>query len=417
MRSDLLHVVTVYFNPIRWDSRLRLYKDFEQHMLDCGVRLTTVECQLGERPFELGDNPHITHVPVRAKTILWNKESLLRIGMSRLPDPDWKYVCWSDSDIFFRKSDWAYETVHALQQYDVVQPWSDAYDLGPGDSHLAVYKSFLHQYWHGHSVVYGVAGHNSHFEKRVRGLENSQPHPKDGVPAISQELIAQQVQQHLKHGPHPHGPHKPHPTHPPHGPHDPKNPNGTDPNAPCPVCPPCPPCPPVPPYYGFVSQIQAAKMPWWKRDGGPHEYPHTGYVWAARRSVIDGVGGLFDIAAMGAGDYHMALALCGYADRSIPGKVSESYRKHLMAWEERAFQHVNFNLGYIPGTIEHSFHGSKGHRRYIDRWQIILEHDFDPDTDILRNAHGVFELRCTKPKLRHDLDVYFRQRNEDANIL
>ena len=113
----------------------------------------------------------------------------------------------------------------------------------------------------------------------------------------------------------------------------------------------------------------------------------------------------------------MALALAGHADKSVPGNVHQSYKKHLMAWEERALQYVNFNMGYLQGTIEHRFHGSKGSRRYIDRWQIILEHGFDPDTDILRNAHGVFELRCTKPKLRHDLDVYFRERNEDANII
>lgn len=88
-----------------------------------------------------------------------------------------------------------------------------------------------------------------------------------------------------------------------------------------------------------------------------------------------------------------------------------------MTWQERALEFVNFNMGYLQGTVEHSFHGAKGNRRYVDRWQIILEHDFDPDVDILRNAHGVFELRCTKPKLRHDLNVYFKQRNEDHNCI
>jgi hypothetical protein len=167
----------------------------------------------------------------------------------------------------------------------------------------------------------------------------------------------------------------------------------------------------------MVESKTAERMPWWKRDGGPHDYPHTGYAWAATRHAIESLGGLFDLAAMGAGDYHMALALVGYCDRSIPGKVHPSYRKHLMEWQDRALQHVNFNLGYMQGTIEHNFHGAKGNRRYIDRWQIVLEHDFDPDIDIQRNSHGVLELRCTKPQLRHDLDVYLRQRLEDANCI
>ena len=125
-----LHVVTAFANPVRWVSRLAAHQAFEQHMLDSGVHLTTVECAYGERPFELPDHPHINRVRVRAKTLVWNKENLINIGISRLP-ADWKHVAWVDGDVEFRKDNWALETLHALQQYDVVQPWSDAYDLGP----------------------------------------------------------------------------------------------------------------------------------------------------------------------------------------------------------------------------------------------------------------------------------------------
>lgn len=417
MRADLLDVVTVYYNPVRWESRNRLTKQFIDHMLDTGVRLTVVECQVGERPFELSDIEHINHVPVRSKTLCWNKESLLRVGISRL-DPDWKYVCWSDSDIYFRKHDWAVSAVHALQQYDIIQPWSDAYDLGPNDSHLAAYKSFCHQWWHGKSCVYGIDPQQSNFERRVNGLGLKKSNIWEPV------RVAQDKHQTAKH----HDPHKPHDPKNPHGPHDPDDPNcccccckdggrhhhpkdGDD----CCCC-----CCPPPPYYGLVGMHAAqmgAKRPWWKRDGGPHEYPHTGYVWAATRHAMESVGGLFDIAAMGAGDYHMALAMIGYADRSMPSSVNGSYRKHLKEWETRALRDINYNIGYLPGTIEHNFHGSKSNRRYIDRWQIFLEHDFDPDTDIMKNSYGVMELTCRKPRLRHDLDVYLRQRNEDANTI
>lgn len=403
MDAGLLNTVTCYYNPIRWEARLRTCKEHLEHLLDTGTKPLLVECQTGDRSFQFADFPHIRHVGVRSKTLLWNKESLLRIGMQRL-DPDWEYVCWTDADIKFRKSDWAYETVHALQIYDVLQPWSDAYDLGPGDAHLAVYKSFMHQFWHGQSCVYGVPPEKTAFERRVAGLPAAPV--SDPVQVERPKQVALALNNLRKH--HPHGP-----KHHPHVPHDPN-----DPNCPCCspcYCPPCPPCPP--PYYGMVGPAEAAKMPWWKRDGGPHEYPHTGYAWAATRRSIEALGGLFEVAAMGAGDYHMALALIGYADRSIPGKVNPSYRKHLMEWQERALRDINFNLGYIPGTIEHSWHGRKADRRYIDRWQIILEHDFDPDTDIMKNSHGVIELTCRKPKLRHDLDVYLRQRQEDANVL
>jgi hypothetical protein len=139
MQNNLLHVVTAVSNPVRWKSRIRLYKDFEQHMLDSGVNLTTVECAFGERPFECTGNPRVKHVGVRAKGLLWTKENLLNIGISQTPG---KYIATIDADIMFRKDNWASETVHALQQYDVVQPWSDCYDLGPNDDHLQRHRSF-----------------------------------------------------------------------------------------------------------------------------------------------------------------------------------------------------------------------------------------------------------------------------------
>ena len=131
MRADLLHVVTCVYNPLRWQTRLAHYRRFREHMLDSGVRLTVVECALGERPHELGEDPHVTHVPVRARTLAWNKECLINIGIHRGLPPDAQYIAWIDADIEHRNRNWASDTVHALQQYRVVQTWSEALDLGP----------------------------------------------------------------------------------------------------------------------------------------------------------------------------------------------------------------------------------------------------------------------------------------------
>jgi hypothetical protein len=266
----------------------------------------------------------INHVGVRAKTLLWNKECLINLGVRDMARnfPDWRYVAWCDGDIRFRKPDWAIETLHALQQYEVVQPWVDAYDLGPHDEHIQAHKSFCHEWWT----------------------------------------------------------------------------NGTRS-----VCPRGP--------------------MWWKFAGGPYDYPHSGYAWAATRHAYEWLGGLFELAVMGSGDHHMAYAMIGRAEYSVPGLpgtksgVTPSYWKHLKRWQDRAVHHVNFNIGFVPGTIEHYFHGKKTDRKYMDRWQMIIEHQFDPDMDIKPNAWGVLELAGNKPGLQHDLDAYFRLRNEDVNSL
>ena len=303
MRADLLHVVTAVANPLRWASRTRLYRDFERHMLDSGVRLTVVECAHGDRPHELAGAANVRHVPVRARSLVWTKENLLNIGIASLP-VDWKYVAWIDADVLFRRPDWAVETVEALQLHDVVQPWSDCYDLGPRGEHMAVHRSFC----------------------RVR---------RDG---------------------------------------------------------------------GQVG-------------GGYGVFAHPGYAWAATRQALEHLGGLIETAALGAADHHMALALTGQVELSLPGGITEAYRRPLRRWQLRAMRHIAGNIGCIDGTIEHAWHGAKSRRRYVERWDVLTTHCFDPDEDLKRNVWGVLELAGNKPALARDIDAYFRARSEDANTM
>lgn len=308
MRSELLHVVCTVSNPIMWKSRIRLYQEFERHMLESGVNLTTVEVIFGDRTSELSCDPAVSHIriPANGHALAWNKESALNIGISRLP-PEAKYIATLDADIRFHKPDWAVRTVNALQHYHVVQPWGDCYDLGPDGDHLQLHASFCRHFHEGKPI-------------------------KQGVNASS--------------------------------------------------------------YYQFA---------------------HPGYAWAYTRQALEWVGGLVETAALGAADHHMAMALIGKVGDSIHGKMTDAYRMPLVEWERRATKHIASNIGYVPGTISHGFHGGKAKRGYVDRWEILVRHAFDPTIDLKRNTFGLIELAGNKPALRHDIDRYFRRRMEDAN--
>jgi glycosyltransferase involved in cell wall biosynthesis len=309
MHPNLLHVVTCISNPLRWKSRIELYKYFARHMVESGVRLTVVECALGERPFELSGDPLVDFVGVRHSTLTFNKECLLNIGIQDVVrrNPDAQYIAVLDADIRFRNPAWAAETVHALQRFEVVQAWVDCYDLGPNDQHLELHRSFG-KIW--------------------------------------------QDQQPILQGP---------------------------------------------------NAVQ-----------GPYRFGHPGYAWAWRRSALAAVGLLPETAVLGAADHHMAMALVGRVTDSIPGSLAAAYAAPLIKWQDRAAR-LGFNLGSVPGTIEHHFHGSKQKRRYVERWDILQKWNFDPQLDLIKNEYGVVELAGNKPGLRMDIERYFSERDEDAN--
>ena len=140
---------------------------------------------------------------------------------------------------------------------------------------------------------------------------------------------------------------------------------------------------------------------------------HPGYCWAATRKAIDLLGGLFDVAISGAADGCMARAFIGMADEYISEKAHPNYRKALLNWQERAsaFQQ---NIGYVDGSILHHWHGKKVDRKYKDRFNILIDGQFDPVTDLSKDSSGALVLAADKWLLRDQLRTYFQERNEDS---
>jgi hypothetical protein len=297
-----LDVIAVISNPVRYHSRERLYKQFEPEMLAAGVRLTTVEAAFGERPFAVTSAKNRRHVQVRIQDELWQKENLINLGISHLPE-DWKYVAWIDADVTFTRPNWARETIEQLQHYQVVQMFSHAVDMGPNHETLQTHTGFGYSY-------------------------------------VSRR----------------------------------------------------------PPNHG----------------GAPYEFWHPGFAWAARRSFIEKVEGLMDWTLLGAADHIMACALI---DHQLPlpaaiHKLCPNYVRLSREWQVRA-SHFAGDLGYVPGTLLHHFHGAKANRKYVERWSIISGNRYDPCADIRRDWQGVVRFTGNKPGMRDDLRMYFRQRDED----
>lgn len=166
-------------------------------------------------------------------------------------------------------------------------------------------------------------------------------------------------------------------------------------------------------YYGLIMKI-GEKLVGWK-------YRHPGFCWACRRDAYDKVGGLIDWAILGSGDYIMAQALWGQVDRALNSGYTESYKRLCKIWEDRALLHIRKNIGYMPGTVNHYFHGDKKARNYDNRWKLLVDTKFDPLIDIKRDSQGLWQLVDTLDgqrsiELRDGLRKYARLRCEDSNI-
>lgn len=294
------YVITSIFNPARYQSRPRLYKEFKQYIETFGVRLFTVELAYGDRPFDVTDAADPFNLQIRTNSELWHKERLLNLAIQRLPS-DWKYVAWIDADVVFARPDWAKETVQLLQHYSVIQMFSHATDLDykyqPLNTHRGIISCWMN----------GEFTNSSNYDRF-----------------------------------------------------------------------------------------------------------HPGFAWAARRDALEALGGLFDVAILGAADRHMSMALISDVGRSHPKGLSKGYIEHLQMWQSRARKYIRANVGFIPGLLLHYWHGRKVDRRYRDRWQILVKHQYDPEFDVMNDTQGCLKFTDRNPQLKYDIREYFASRNEDA---
>jgi hypothetical protein len=89
-------------------------------------------------------------------------------------------------------------------------------------------------------------------------------------------------------------------------------------------------------------------------------------------------------------------------------------KKSVTEYQEKV---KNLRFGYVPGLIRHYFHGSKKNRKYSERWQILVDHNFDPLSHLVYDKIGILvpSKECSK-ELLNDILTYFSERNEDEGF-
>ena len=142
------------------------------------------------------------------------------------------------------------------------------------------------------------------------------------------------------------------------------------------------------------------------------DYWHPGFAWAITRKSYEKLGGLFQMGILGSGDNVMALSLIGKVDIIINEKYSNEYKNSILSYQKNA---KTIRLGYVPGVIRHHYHGKKINRKYVERNEIIIKHNYSPTLHLTTDEKGILvPTHYFTEEFTEDIMNYFRERKEDT---
>ena len=142
---------------------------------------------------------------------------------------------------------------------------------------------------------------------------------------------------------------------------------------------------------------------------------HPGYAWACTRKAYEQVGGLFESNILGGSDQSTAYAILGMHAK-LPDTLkmfpSPGYKQTILKWEEKFH---GLHLGYVPGIVNHHFHGLLKNRRYWERRDMLSDVAFDPQVHVQRDPESgvLVPTKHFPKKLEVDILAYFKGRMED----
>lgn len=140
---------------------------------------------------------------------------------------------------------------------------------------------------------------------------------------------------------------------------------------------------------------------------------HPGYCWAARRDIGFE---LYEENITGGGD---TVMLSGFnkQENKLWWKFNDEWDRHIDKWIDKTHNIVGNSIGYVPCDIAHLYHGTRENRRYISRWVLLSNYNFDPETDLyIDNDLLTFtdHVINTKPSMIKSIENFFINRREDT---
>ena len=122
-----------------------------------------------------------------------------------------------------------------------------------------------------------------------------------------------------------------------------------------------------------------------------------GFCWAVRRDVLESIGGLYEYDLSGPNDVLMSLAFYGDFNNFFLMRYNGEFKRNFQPWAERAYKIVQGNVGYVPATLTHLWHGPFDQRKYLQRTVQLYAAGYDPARDVGTASDGTLVLTDACP--------------------
>jgi hypothetical protein len=145
--EEKLNVIMVISNACLFIRRYQLANEFiERVKNNKDINLYIVEMCYGDQEFIITSKNNKNHLQIRTDVPLWHKENMINLGVKYLLPKDWKAFAWVDADVEFLDEDWANKTLKLLNNYDIVQLYSECLFLDENNEISFINTSFGKDY-------------------------------------------------------------------------------------------------------------------------------------------------------------------------------------------------------------------------------------------------------------------------------
>jgi hypothetical protein len=136
----------------------------------------------------------------------------------------------------------------------------------------------------------------------------------------------------------------------------------------------------IKPSYVFLAHA-CEKDPFLLNLSSPFEKAAPGYIWGARRSLLEALP-MYPKAIVGGGDALFALSLKAGESSTLFGTEHRYYGEGAKNYSAKLFELVDGSYTYLDGVVSHLYHADLDYRGYKERQSIFDLEDFDPDRDL-----------------------------------